>query len=114
VIEPDTWPAVAERLDAAALRGDLEAALDQLPARRREAVHMRVVEELDDPELASVPYWETMSESFPRSTVAVFTGGSCAAGLACSAFTVATTPAVAAAATRTTAAATAQVFRLTP
>jgi RNA polymerase sigma factor (sigma-70 family) len=52
VTEPDTW-ALAERLDAAALRGDLEAALDQLPARHREAVQMRVVEELDYPELAA-------------------------------------------------------------
>ncbi len=53
VTEPDTWPALAERLDAVALRGELEAALDQLPARHREAVQMRVVEELDYPELAA-------------------------------------------------------------
>ena len=53
VTDPDTWPALAERLDAAALRGDLEAALDQLPARHREAVQMRVVEELDYLELAT-------------------------------------------------------------
>jgi RNA polymerase sigma factor (sigma-70 family) len=51
--EPDTGPALAERLDAAALRGDLQAALDKLPATHRAAVQMRVVEELDYPELAA-------------------------------------------------------------
>src|SRR4029453_16698395 len=54
-----------------------------------------------------------MSESFPRSTVSVFTDGSCAAGVACAAPDIATTTPVAAAAATMTAAAAAQVFRLT-
>jgi RNA polymerase sigma factor (sigma-70 family) len=53
VAEPDTGSALVERLDAVARRGDLRAALDQLPARHREAVQMRVVEELEYPELAA-------------------------------------------------------------
>jgi hypothetical protein len=56
-----------------------------------------------------------MSESFPRSTVAVFAGGPCVTGVDCSALDMAMMPpvAAAAAAARTTAAAITKVFRLT-
>jgi RNA polymerase sigma-70 factor (ECF subfamily) len=50
--EPDTGAALAERLDATASLPALEAAIDELPARHRQAVQMRVVDELDYPELA--------------------------------------------------------------
>jgi RNA polymerase sigma-70 factor (ECF subfamily) len=50
--EPDTGTALAERLDADASRPALEAAMDRLPPTHRLAVQMRVVEELDYPELA--------------------------------------------------------------
>jgi RNA polymerase sigma factor (sigma-70 family) len=50
--EPDTGAALAERLDATASRPALEAAMDELPQAHRQAVHMRVVDELDYPELA--------------------------------------------------------------
>ncbi len=50
--EPDTGAALAERLDATASRPALEAAMDELPRTHRQAVQMRVVDELDYPELA--------------------------------------------------------------
>jgi RNA polymerase sigma factor (sigma-70 family) len=50
--ESDTGSALAERLDATASRPALEAAMDELPPTHRQAVQMRVVDELDYPELA--------------------------------------------------------------
>jgi RNA polymerase sigma-70 factor, ECF subfamily len=50
--EPDTGAALAKRLDATASRPALEAAMDELPTTHRQAVQMRVVDELDYPELA--------------------------------------------------------------
>jgi RNA polymerase sigma factor (sigma-70 family) len=50
--EPDTGAALAERLDATASRPALEAAMNELPPTHRRAVHLRVVDELDYPELA--------------------------------------------------------------
>jgi RNA polymerase sigma factor (sigma-70 family) len=50
--EPDTGAALAERLDASASRPALAAAMDELPPTHRQAVQMRVVDELDYPELA--------------------------------------------------------------
>ena len=47
--EPDTGAALAERLDATASRPALEAAMDELPPTHRQAVQMRVVDELDYP-----------------------------------------------------------------
>ena len=49
----------------------------------------------------------------PRSTVAVFAGGSCAAGVACLAPDMTTTPPATATATRTAAPASTHVFRVT-
>jgi DNA-directed RNA polymerase specialized sigma24 family protein len=50
--EPDTGAALAERLDATACRPALEAAMDEIPTTHRQAVQMRVVDELDYPDLA--------------------------------------------------------------
>ena len=50
--EPDAGAALAERLDATASRPALEAAMGELPPTHRQAVQMRVVDELDYPELA--------------------------------------------------------------
>jgi DNA-directed RNA polymerase specialized sigma24 family protein len=50
--EPDTGAALAERLDATASRPALVAAMDELPPTHRQAVQMRVVDELDYPDLA--------------------------------------------------------------
>jgi hypothetical protein len=60
-----------------------------------------------------VPAWETMAESVLLSTRAVPTGSCRAAAVACLALDITATPPVAVATARITAAASAQVFRLT-
>ena len=53
VLEPPVVEDVDERLDAVALRAELARALAALPAETREAVLLRVVEQLDYAELAA-------------------------------------------------------------
>src|SRR5262245_1236794 len=56
---------------------------------------------------------ETMAESLPFSTFAVFAGDSCAAGVACLALDVAATPPMAVSAPRTAAPVSTHAFRFT-
>jgi RNA polymerase sigma-70 factor, ECF subfamily len=51
--EPDTGAALAERLDASASRPALAVAMDELPTTHRQAVQMRIVDELDYPKWPS-------------------------------------------------------------
>ena len=50
--EPDASEMVDERVDAVARRPALELALGTLPDNQREAVHMRIVDGLDYPDIA--------------------------------------------------------------
>ncbi|WP_170758918.1 RNA polymerase sigma factor [Ruegeria lacuscaerulensis] len=55
VPEPeDNEPSVAERLQDAARKDALQAALSQLPERQRQAVVLRHIEELPNPEIAGI------------------------------------------------------------
>lgn len=51
-VDPDGSPGLDDRLSAAARCHELGDALDELPPAQRDAVQMRVVDELGYPELA--------------------------------------------------------------